>query len=374
VKLAPTPTTVLAAGLLAGVSIAPAARAQPVVIETVTVGNPGNAGEQSRLAAGDPTFYGGVAYTYTMARYEVTAGQYTAFLNAVAATDTYNLYHPRMDYDADPTRNGCNIERHGSPGSFTYSVAPDWAERPVNYVSWADAVRFANWLHNGQPTGAQDLATTEDGSYFIDGIGENDDTQLEDVVREPDATWVVPTDAEWYKAAYHKNDGVTGNYWNFPTGADSGVSNQLVDPDPGNHATFFASGAFTIGAPYNRTEVGAHENSESPYGTFDQGGNAMEFTETVPEPDIRRMRGGSWRSAGTNLFVSEVDDVMHSSDQFDDLGFRVARVGAAPPAIPALSHPGVVATGLGVALAGAIALRRRRVDPGALHAGPRPRP
>jgi hypothetical protein len=190
----------------------------------------------------------------------------------------------------------------------------------VNYVSWADAARFANWLHNGQPTGAQDPTTTEDGSYFLDGVGENNDEALEDVLREPDATWVIPSEDEWYKAAYHKNDGVTASYWSLPVGANGGVSNQLVDPDPGNNAT---CGGTTIGAPYYRTEVGAHENSESPYGTFDQGGNVMEFTEAVPEPDIRRIRGGSWFWGCSQLLSNTVDDVMHSSDQFYDLGFRV---------------------------------------------------
>jgi sulfatase modifying factor 1 len=200
----------------------------------------------------------------------------------------------------------------------------------VNYVSWADAARFANWLHNGQPTGAQDLTTTEDGSYFLNGIHENADGQLEDVVREPDATWVIPTDNEWYKAAYHKNDGVTGNYWNYGTSSDPRPDNDLIDPDPGNHATFFEGvfgdpAGFTIGLPYNRTEVGAHENSSSPYGTFDQAGNVMEFTETVPEPDIRRIRDGAWENGG-GMAAHEIDDVMHSSDQFDNLGFRVVQI------------------------------------------------
>ena len=123
----------------------------------------------------------------------------------------YALYHVNMWTHAE----GCKIERTGSPGSYTYSVAPDRANRPVNFVTWGDAARFANWLHNGQPTGAQDLTTTEDGSYFLDG--KQADFELEGVVREPDATWVIPTENEWYKAAYHKNDGVTGNYFLSPT-------------------------------------------------------------------------------------------------------------------------------------------------------------
>ncbi|HMB70792.1 MAG TPA: SUMF1/EgtB/PvdO family nonheme iron enzyme [bacterium] len=333
-KMFRTWIAVVLGSALGGTPVAPAVAAPAAVtIETVTVGNPGNPGEQS--ISGDPTFYGGVAYTYAIGKYEVTAGQYTAFLNAVASTDTYGLYHTRMDFDADSTRHGCNIKRQGSPGSYTYSVAPDWTDRPVNYVSWADAARFANWLHNGQPAGAQDSTTTERGTYLLDGVSQGNDTALEDILREPDATWAIPSEDEWYKAAYHKNDGVSGNYWNYPTSTDAGVDWHLIDPDPGNNATKSggAIGLWTIDAPYYRTSVGAHENSESPYGTFDQGGNVMEFTEAVPESDIRRIRGGSWYWAGL-LGAWDVDDVMHSSDQLHDLGFRVVSLQVGPVSAP----------------------------------------
>jgi formylglycine-generating enzyme required for sulfatase activity len=361
VKTLSTLTTALAAGVLGVGCVAHAEGAwAEVMIETVPVGNLGNTADQPRLqCCGDPTAYGSVAYPYWIGQFEVTAGQYTAFLNAVAATDTHNLYHTRMDYDADPSREGCNIKRDGTSGSYTYSVAQDWADRPVNYVSWADAARFANWLHNGQPTGAQDLTTTEDGAYFLDGIHELNDDDLEDVLREPDATWAIASEDEWYKAAYHMNDGVTGNYWRNPTGTDDAVSNQLVDPDPGNTATC----SNPLGAPYYRTEGGGHENSASPYDTFDQGGNAMEFTEAVPESDIRRIRGGSWNTGCSQVSSSQVDDVMHSSDQFSDLGFRVVTlVEPSPPApaVPALSARGLPALLFAVALVGAMALRTGR--------------
>lgn len=118
---------------------------------------------------------------------------------------------------------------------------------------------------------------------------------------------------------------VTGNYWTFPTG-NGVVSNALVEPDPGNNATFSSpTSEKTIGAPYYRTEVGAHENSASPYGTFDQGGNVQEFNETVAEPDIRGIRGGSWFWGIDLLFASSRPIDMHSSDQFSDLGFRVVK-------------------------------------------------
>ena len=64
-------------------------------------------------------------------KHEVTAAQYCEFLNAVAATDTYGLYNTNMW-----THNaGCKIERSGLPGGYTYVVAQDWADRPVNFVS-----------------------------------------------------------------------------------------------------------------------------------------------------------------------------------------------------------------------------------------------
>jgi sulfatase modifying factor 1 len=301
-----------------------------VVIETVTIGNPGNPGEWSGAGYGGygpDRICGAVDYVYNIGKYEITARQYTEFLNAMAATDTYGLYSTEMSYGY--LGRGCRIERSGEPGDYTYSVAEDWADRPVNYVSWADAARFANWLHNGQPTGDQDLTTTEDGSYFLDG--EMDPGQLLQVWREPDATWAVPSEDEWYKAAYHYNDGVTGNYFDYPTSNDLEPSNDLIDPDPGNNATFY-HGGHTIGWEYYRTEVGAHENSESPYGTFDQGGNVWEWIEARPEAGYQAMRGGSFY---------EPVDCLHAAWRYGNYGgptyhgfrtgFRVVDLVVAPP-------------------------------------------
>ena len=52
---------------------------------------------------------------------------------------------------------------------YNYTVDADFVNRPVNLVSYWDACRFSNWLNNGQPTGAQGLSTTEDGSYYLNG-------------------------------------------------------------------------------------------------------------------------------------------------------------------------------------------------------------
>lgn len=289
-----------------------------VAIETVLVGNPGNANDAS-------TGYGGVDYVYNIGKYEVTAGQYTEFLNAVAATDTYSLYDPNMwSFEW-----GCRIERAGSSGSYTYSVAADWADRPVNFVDWGDAARFANWLHNGQPRGPQDLLTTEDGSYYLNGA--TTDTELMAVTREPDATWVIPSEDEWYKAAYHKNDGITGNYWMYPTGSDTPPTSEgPPGTDMTNGSANYYDDGYAIGSPYYCVEVGAYDAkpSASPYGTFDQGGNVSEWDEAVVSSGTRGQRGGSFETSDGAVAMRATTRIsLWPSDESRGMvGFRVAEV------------------------------------------------
>src|SRR3990172_3000991 len=110
---------------------------------------------------------------------------------------------------------GANIQRMGSSPNYSYSVASDWANRPVNDVSFWDAARFANWLHNGQPIGEQGPGTTEDGAYHDVG-----DQSL--FGRNPGAKFFIPTEDEWYKAAYHEQSAVPpASYFDFPTGTNA---------------------------------------------------------------------------------------------------------------------------------------------------------
>ena len=277
------------------------ASAQAVSIDVVAVGNPGNAGQLSGTGApggyGPAAVVGAVDYDYAIGKYDVTAGQYCAFLNAVAGNDPYGLYNSSMGSPA-----GCQITQHGTGGSYTYDFSgattgdeSDWANLPVNDVSWGDAARFVNWLQNGEPVGtltgnpSLDGWLTEDGTYDLDGATTYD--ALMAVTRQAGSRWWLPTENEWYKAAYYDPDKPGGaGYWQYATATNKVPSNALLDPDPGDNANFYN----TVGTPYYRTPVGAFENSISPYGTFDQDGDVWQWNETAVTSTSFGLRGGSY--------------------------------------------------------------------------------
>lgn len=250
-----------------------------VFLAWASVGDAGNSNDSSNGA-------GGVAYEYLIGKFEVTNGQYRAFLNAVAAVDTYNLYSTQMA----GTYGG--IVQTGSSGSLTYlEKAPGWDARPVNFVGWYDAARFANWLHNGQPRGAQNASTTEDGAYTFPGVT---------TVGSRNAEWRValPDQMEWYKAAYYKGGGLNTGYWTYATQSDTAP---LSEAPPGHSeppgSANYNNAAYAVGPPDYLSGVGAYTYSPGPYGTFDQNGNLQEMNESecsLPNGPGHMVRGGSW--------------------------------------------------------------------------------
>jgi formylglycine-generating enzyme required for sulfatase activity len=333
-------TTRLAAVLSAALMMPSVAHA--VTIETVPIGNPGNAPDMRYNLDQRPEGYGAVPYRYRIGKYEVTAGQYTEFLNAVAADDRYGLYSLGMDDEF-----GCNIRRRGDPGSYTYSVAPDWADRPVNEVSFLDAVRFANWLHNGQPTGPQEPGTTEDGAYMNVRSGFL-------VARQPGARFFIPTEHEWYKAAYHnRSAGQEAGYFDYPTGTDVVPGRDLTETSySGNNANYRGESPtdYLIGHPYYRTEGGEFELSDSPYGTFDQGGNLFEWNETRSvDLRYRGLRGGAFNFEVYSLHASSFYPYGQSEYGHRFIGFRVASI----------PEPGTITLVVCGAVAGLIWWRRQ---------------
>jgi formylglycine-generating enzyme required for sulfatase activity len=300
-------------------------------LEFVMVGNPGNEGELS-----DPALIGivepiparicgAVDYMYKIGKYEITNAQYCDFLNAVASSDPYNLYDTNMGI----LDEGCGIIRSGNEGSFTYSVMEGRANIPVKWVSFYDACRFVNWLHNGQGNG-----DTETGAYTITPQSISENT----ITRNSDWRFAVTSEDEWYKAAYHKNDGVTGNYWNYPTGSDTPPT---AEAPPG---TDFVNGSANWDGgwgPIEETDVGAYnaKPASSAYGTFDQGGNAWEMLDTITvitgygvlDGNYRGLRGGEASSnPGEGCdpefsgLHSNARSVISGAEGNNDVGFRIS--------------------------------------------------
>ncbi|MCB1203692.1 MAG: SUMF1/EgtB/PvdO family nonheme iron enzyme [Verrucomicrobiae bacterium] len=294
-------------------------------MQMVTVGNAGNTADPSDGDQGNTGTqnFGAVPYEFSIGKYEVTLAQYTALLNAVAATDTYGLYHPSMATDL----NTAGITQSGSPGSFTYSVIGT-ETRPVTYVSWFDAARFCNWLHNGRPTGAQDAATTERGAYILDGAISGGLT----ITHEPEAKFWIPSEDEWYKAAYHQpsaQGGDSDDYWLYPTRSNA-LPGNLIGPLPlVNHANYFStvfsvtqSGSFS-GSQNYLSDAGSYPESSSFYGTFDQGGNVFEWNDAVISGAFRGMRGGNWAYDEFRL-RSANREYTGPGGESGRIGFRVA--------------------------------------------------
>src|SRR5262249_31863530 len=151
-----------------------------------------------------------------------------------------------------------------------------------------------NWLQNGQPTGPEGPGTTETGAYSLNGALSSG--SLMAVTRNAGATWFIPTENEWYKAAYYQpaakggdSDGYSASpmkpnsrpYSDQPPGAtpdNTHVGNFINDDGVANG---YDDGYAVIGSTYNDgyqnllTDVGAYNSSPSFYGTFDQGGNVF---------------------------------------------------------------------------------------------------
>lgn len=297
------------------------------IIDTVVVGDVGNPSDS-------PSGNGAVSYTYEIGKYEVTNAEYADFLNAVATSDPYALYN-----------ENASIDRSGTSGSYSYSAtAPN---KPVAYVSFWDAARFANWLTNGQPSGSQDNATTETGMYHLGGV--ETPSNASSVTRQIDFAagedgWAVASLDEWYKAAYY--DG-SGGYYEYPTQSDDSPKPEGPPGEPGS-----ANYNSKVGST---TDVGSYTDSTSFYGTFDQGGNVQEWNDRVYyDGNHRGVRGGRFDSTSDWDLSAAGDNALQDTTSLNNTGFRVTSLAAIP-------EPSAYGRILGaVSLAMAIGLRRRR--------------
>lgn len=350
------------AGLLTFLAMGSASQteAQSVTIALCHVGNPGNPPDPATVPArtvwrwvsntlhlyDDPDAakgYGGVAYSYEIGAYDVTLDQYAVFLNAVAKADPYRLYYWQLavtgNYSGQPT--GAGIVQSGAPGGYSYSVIGDSGSDPVTFVSWLDAARFCNWLHNGQPRNLGEAAgSTETGAYTLNG-----DTVKGLETRNPGAKWWIPSQNEWYKAAYYdpRLNGGAGGYWKYATQSNTPPGNTIgSEPNEanyrdGNQVYCVTPGVSTIKLHTNYlTPVGSFTHSASYYGTYDQNGDVDQWNDAIInftgyDGSMRRgLRGGSW--TGHRIQLGGPEGRYNSppiNKSYSD-GFRVATLAGSP--------------------------------------------
>jgi sulfatase modifying factor 1 len=333
--------------------LAAPALAAPITIDMVTVGNPGNANDTGG------TGNGAVNYEYQIGKYDVTIGQYTAFLNAADPTGTNPNGIYNSSTETDLYIAGISYTSGASAGSKYSVIGPSGtaygqtgANRPITYVSWFDAARFANWMTNGQgngstETGAYDLATAAPGVA---------------PAKTPGAAFYIPTNDEWYKAAYYSptlNSG-SGGYYAYATQSDTIPGN--VVGSTANQANYYTGTGYSVTQSSSDdsnqnylTDVGAFSGSGSFYGTFDQSGNVDQWNDLDGTPGSSRgLRGGSWD--GGSGYLSSSDSISYTpSGEGPNVGFRLA----SPVVVP---EPSTYAMALaGLACGGWQMWRRRRL-------------
>lgn len=229
-------------------------------MDFVNIGHAGN--------TADTTGYGAVGHDYRIGKYEVTADQW----NAVIAADS----------------------RVGNIGFGRGS-------QPTGNASWPDAVRFCNWLTTGN-------AYT--GAYKCDSVGNVIGVMSRaDILADGGLFYVLPTEDEWYKAAYFKADG--NEYTTYATGNSIPTAGA-----GGENYSYINKNAWAVG-------TGVQENN----GTFDMNGNVWEWNESSwdSDPDKRIRRGGSYLNDEINM-RSSIRFPNLASDNYFDLGFRVAAI------------------------------------------------
>ncbi|MBX9788689.1 MAG: formylglycine-generating enzyme family protein [Pirellulales bacterium] len=277
--------------------------ASAVTIDWVTVGESGN--------APDPlTGFGQVNQSYRIAKYDVTMSQYADFLNSNDPTgaNKLGLYNLKMSIS-----NFGNIQFDaGAANGSKYSVTAGAEKYPTNYITWYSALRFANWINNGQIPGS-----TETGAYVLLG-GTPTPSNSYTIARSANAVVFLPSENEWYKAAYY--DPSTKLYFRYPTSSNSAPTATGPTSSP-NSANFY-----NPSGPNQPTDVGAYTGTTSPYGAYDMAGNIWQWNEALIGRFDRGVRGGAFLISTSDDLLSTFRGGSTPAFELAYVGFRVAAV------------------------------------------------
>ncbi len=332
---------------------------------------------------------GGVDYRYGIGKLEVTVAQWVAFLNTVdpAGRDRHKLYSETESGNAWPRFGQIDFRAKARPGRHYSLAAPAWADKPYGFANFLRAARFANSLANGKVLSRKASAEggfryltyrvrlsrrTENGMY---------DMRRRKTTRERKRGFVIPSQDEWIKAAYYDpSGGGTYSYWKYPTNpgvfgdgsatapaqttldpATGAVTNAATQPLADYHAAETAAPSWcpasrsaeacatvnpfgidpeTYAKAFQGSLTGVGQSgTPSPWGTLDQGGNAVEWTDTITPPPFgvksarvwRRLHGGIANAPAYQLWLSAVglqpqDNAFYTAT-YPWLGFRIGVLG-----------------------------------------------
>jgi len=247
-------------------------------IDFVTIGNAGNAGDTR--AEANPYNCGAVSSSYRIGKYEVTAAQWQTINTAAGIGDS---------------------------GYWS-------GNQPVAEISWYDAAQFCNYLTSGNKYS---------GAYKFDISGNFLSIDRVSSISTYGTTYVIPTEDEWYKAAYFKPNG--SGYSLYANGLST-----IPTADKGWRWLYSDGYTWNVGS-------GTMEQN----GTFDMMGNVIEWNEALIGSD-RGVRGGS--------FGCSNDSPLASSFRYSvapwwggswTVGFRVASVPEPASAVLLLLGAGV---------------------------------
>ncbi|MFJ9908130.1 hypothetical protein ACIRVK_35540 [Streptomyces sp. NPDC101152] len=339
---------------------------------------------------------GGVPYRYEIGRLEVTVEQWVAFLNTVdpQGRNRLRLYDESESSAAWPKYGQINLSPRAGQGRH-YSVAfPQWADKPYGFANFLRAARFVNSLYNGRLISKR--AGSKDSFRYVTyqvALSSQTERGMYDLAR-PKTTrvhgvgFVLPSQDEWIKAAYYDpRGGGTYSYWKYPTnpgvfgdGEATAPSPTVLNPGTGdvsNAATQPLASYHADDKPapswcpnqvrpdacatvnpfgfdptiYAKTYQGSlstvgQARTESPWGTLDQGGNAVEWTDTITAPPSgqsslrvwRRLHGGISNASAYQMWPSAVglqpQDNVFYNHTYPWLGIRIGVIGDLKPGKP----------------------------------------
>ncbi|MEU5668663.1 hypothetical protein, partial [Streptomyces longwoodensis] len=310
---------------------------------------------------------GAVDHTYMIGEVETTVDQYVTFLNTVDpnGTNQYKLWVSYMSSSAWPKYGPINFSHSAASGKH-YSIAyPQWANKPIGFVDFISAAHFINSMDNGRILShSQSQSDGFTVTTYTVKLSPNSETGMYDL-RNPKTTrtktsgFVIPSQDEWIKAAYYDpKGGGKYSYWEYPTGpfdapkatllnsSNGDVKNSATQPiaayspqgpefpngpkggaKPGTYPEWCPPQAgsdcqtknplhlpadkFTANYQASLETVG-QALTRSPWGTLDQAGNAVEWTDTI-DPIlkhtprvVRRMHGGVSNAKAYQLKIAAI--------------------------------------------------------------------